>query len=127
MAGGIDNLSVIRDTETAKARGKLGGIASGEAKRKKKYFTELYTEMLAEEYDVEMEDESKKKMTGRELVKTVAKDVLSRRDSSTVSMLETMRKAIDGDELTLDGSLDSTITTMTHEQKLARIKELTGK
>lgn len=46
--GRIENLKLIQSTEEARARGRNGGIASGEARREKKILTEIILRKLAE-------------------------------------------------------------------------------
>lgn len=47
MAGGHDNLIPVRSTDEARRRGRKGGIASGESRRRKKTLRELF-ETIAE-------------------------------------------------------------------------------
>lgn len=58
---GIKNLRPIRDTATAKERGKLGGIASGEAKREKKKMSEIYQAFIDSPEGKELIDKAIKK------------------------------------------------------------------
>lgn len=46
--GRIENLKLIQSTDEARARGRNGGIASGEARREKKILTEIILRKLAE-------------------------------------------------------------------------------
>jgi hypothetical protein len=48
MAKGHENLIPIRDTETAKARGKLGGVKSGQVRRENKLLSEKLAEYFGE-------------------------------------------------------------------------------
>jgi len=90
MAGnkGAENLKPCRDTETAKARGKQGGIASGKAKRKKKLLSEIYGEVIADLYGVD----AKKGASAQSIIK----DIIRRRDAASVSMLKEVREATEG-------------------------------
>ncbi len=75
-----------------------------EARREKKLLAQIYGEMLADEYEIVMNGE-KKKIQGSKLVKTIARDVLMRRDSASVSMLKEIREATEGSQINLSGSV----------------------
>lgn len=115
-----------RTKEEARELGRRGGVASGEARRKKKYFKEIYAEMLADEYRIEKEG---KTVTGLQLVKEVARDVLLRKDSASVSMLDQMRKTLDGDSLEIEATVEQVDATegMTYEQKKKLAEEWLAK
>jgi hypothetical protein len=115
-----------RTKEEARELGRRGGVASGEARRKKKYFKEIYAEMLADEYQIEKEG---KTVTGLQLVKEVARDVLLRKDSASVSMLDQMRKTLDGDSLEIEATVEQVDATegMTYEQKKKLAEEWLAK
>lgn len=115
-----------RTKEEARELGRRGGVASGEARRKKKYFKEIYAEMLADEYQIEKEG---KTVTGLQLVKEVARDVLLRKDSASVSMLDQMRKTLDGESLEIEASVEQVDATegMTYEQKKKLAEEWLAK
>jgi hypothetical protein len=110
-------------TEKAREIGSKGGRASVEARRKNKVFAGIYTEMLAAEYKVK-KDGTESTVKGTEFVKIIAADVLERRDATSVSMLESMRKAIDGDEVHAD--VDVKAEVYSFEQKKKRLNELLG-
>lgn len=59
---GIDNLDPVRTTEEAKKRGRAGGKASGEARRKKRDLRKCLEVLL----ETEMTDRNGKKMSGAE-------------------------------------------------------------
>lgn len=115
-----------RTKEEARELGRRGGVASGEARRKKKYFKEIYAEMLADEYRIEKEG---KTVTGLQLVKEVARDVLLRKDSASVSMLDQMRKTLDGESLEIEATVEQVDATegMTYEQKKKLAEEWLAK
>lgn len=107
-----------RTPEERRENARKAGKASVEARRKKKYFMEIYGEMLADEYDVSI-DGKKEKISGKKFVKIIAKDILLRRDSASVSMLDQMRKTLDGDSLEIEATVEQVDATdgMTYEQK----------
>lgn len=102
---GIENLRPCKDTETAKARGKLGGIESGKAKREKKLMSQIYAEFLESEFEVEIDDGKKQKLTGEKLVNEVMRKVVMRCDSASVSLLKEIRETTEGNKLKLSGSV----------------------
>ena len=85
--GRVENLDIIKDTETAKAKGKRGGIASGIAKREKKLMRELYAEFLAKEYDIKI-DKKNHKMTGADLCLEMLPKIVQKADASSVSFFK---------------------------------------
>ena len=82
--------------------------------------------MLADEYQIEKEG---KTVTGLQLVKEVARDVLLRKDSASVSMLDQMRKTLDGDSLEIEATVEQVDATegMTYEQKKKLAEEWLAK
>lgn len=85
--GRVENLDVIKDTETAKAKGKRGGIASGIAKREKKLMRELYAEFLAKKYEVTI-DKKKTVLTGSDLCLEMLPKIVQKADASSVSFFK---------------------------------------
>jgi hypothetical protein len=118
------NLHVIKTEEEAREKGKRGGIASGEAKRKKKLMSQIYGDLLADQYDVKI-DGKVQKIDGDKFVKAIARDVLMRRDGSSVSMLKEIREATEGNNINISGDLD--IYEMSSEQREQRRKEIAEK
>lgn len=96
MAKVRGNPSKLVPLTTQKAReiGRKGGIRSGEVKREKKLLSEFYGEVLAELYDEEKPGN----------LKEVAKAIMARADSSTVSLLKEMREATEGNKVALTGA-----------------------
>lgn len=99
--GRVENL-VPLTTEKAREIGREGGKKSVESRREKKLLSQIYGELLADEYEIEI-DGKKTKITGTKLVQSIAHDVLNRRDSSSVSMLKEIREATEGNKMTLAG------------------------
>jgi len=101
-----ENLKPCRDTATAKARGKLGGIKSGQVKKEKKLMSQIMAEFLEKQHDVQIFEKgkiSKKKMSGTEQVNLVIADILSRRDSASVSMIKTIAETTEGAKIKVEG------------------------
>jgi hypothetical protein len=65
---------------------RLGGIASGEAKREKKRWSQLYTEILQEEYDKD----------GCGTLKNIVKAIMIGGGAPSVSIIKEMREATEG-------------------------------
>ena len=95
--GAPQNLISIKDRtiEEQQEITRKGGIASGKARREKKLLSQYYATMLAELYDVNVAGVSQK-VSGYEFYKIVAKEILMRRDSASVSMLKEIREATEG-------------------------------
>ena len=91
MAGRIENLNPKMPPQE---RGKLGGIASGEARAKKKLMSEIYAEFLSEEHDVKIDD-LQKKLSGQRLAVAAMARVLARGDSASVAMIKELRETLD--------------------------------
>lgn len=91
-----------RSKKEASELGRRGGIASGEARREKKRLSTIYGEMLAGKYEVTINGE-KQKLDGAELVRFIMRDVLMRRDSTSVSLLKEIREATEGSNLRIGG------------------------
>ena len=98
-----------------------GGTASARARRKRKLMSQIYGEMLADRYEVSIKGE-KKKISGEKFFKAVAKEILTRKDASSVALLKEIREATEGNKLALDA--DVNMTNMTPEQKEDRLKNL---
>ena len=99
-----------RTPEELREQTRKGGIASGEARRKKKLMASIYAEMLADKYEVVING-NKEKIDGVKLVKIITRDVLLRRDSASVAMLREMREGNDKlEETQPDNELNIIIT-----------------
>ena len=101
--GNQENLKAFRSAEEAREKGAKGGIASGEARRKKRLMSQIYGEYLEKKYGT----------NGKDLFE-VMDAILKRKDSATVSLLKEIRDGTEGSKLTLDGDL--TVSNMTDEQ-----------
>ena len=99
---GKDNL---KPKTSAKARGKLGGIRSGQVKRERKLMSQIYAEFLINQFDVEMGG-IKKKILGQELVKRVTAKIMARSDSASVQLMREIREATEGTTHNLNVNAD---------------------
>ena len=91
---------------------------------KRKMLSELYADFLEEEFEIK-EGETKRKISGAEYCKLIAKTVLKRSDSSSVSMLKEIREATEGTKVNLNGSVTTQMEST--EDRLKRFDELVGK
>jgi hypothetical protein len=98
--GNIQNLipNSERTPEQLREQTRKGGIVSGQKRRERKLMSMIYADLLADKYDVETA-EGKKKIEGSKLLQTVARDILMRRDSSSVSLMKEIREATEGTKL----------------------------
>lgn len=94
---GRENLVSLADRTTEEQReiASKGGKASVKARREKKLLSEFYGKMLADSYDIEVEGELKK-LSGEKFFQAVVKDIVTKRDNASVSMLKEMREATEG-------------------------------
>ena len=93
MSGKTENL---KPKTSPAARGKLGGIASGKAKKEKKLMSQIYAEFLEKEHEIIGKDGKREKLEGHALLSKVMSKVLARGDSASVSLLKEIREAIEG-------------------------------
>lgn len=91
-----------RSKQEASELGKKGGIRSGEVRREKKIMSGIYADLLADRYEVTINGD-KVKVDGGKLIQTIARDILMRRDSSSVSLMKEIREATEGNKMTLAG------------------------
>lgn len=96
-------------TKKAREIGKLGGIASGEAKKKKKLMSEILADYLARQKGLDSFDQHIER-------------VLKRGDSSTVSMIKTFADVIEGSKL----KTETTLTVNTDDEKVKNVLEKYG-
>lgn len=123
--GRVENLSVIRDTETAKARGKLGGIANGVSHQKRRLVSQIVGEWLLKEHDVSVYDPisktvKQKKVSTDELFDRAMTMTLARGDGATASMLKAIADINEGKTI----NLNDLGLSLTPEERDARIAEL---
>lgn len=92
---GSENLVPLnqRTPEERAEIARMGGIASGESKERKRLLSEAYAEVLKEEYEIE---------EGASL-KGVIKAIIRRGDAPSVSMLKEIREATEGSKTALTG------------------------
>jgi len=93
--GRVENLTPFT-VDTAREKGRKGGIKAAIAKREKKLLSQVYADMLAGEYGLAA--------AGLTLEAVVAA-ILARCDSSSVSMLKEIREATEGGKVAIGGSV----------------------
>lgn len=98
--GKVDNL---KPKTSAKARGKLGGLKSGQAKRERKMLSAMYADFLAKEHNVQIDGKAAK-LPGYMLAERVIAKVLARGDGAAVRLLKEIREATEGSKLQMTGA-----------------------
>ena len=88
---------------------------------KKKLMSQIYAEFLEKEYNVRQGDKERK-LTGAELVNECMKKIIARGDSSSVSLMTEIRKAMEGDKVNLEGSIKAEMETT--EDRIALFDKL---
>ena len=119
--GRVENLKPCRDTETAKARGKLGGIKSGEAKREKKLMSQILADYLQKQHEVVVRDEDgavidREKVSAEELINRTITAVMARGDGASSSMIKVLAEITEGKNVNLTGGV--TILATPTDEKL---------
>ena len=93
-----------------------GAIASHKVQKEKKLLSHLYAEFLAKEHEVDI-DGIPTKISGMELVNQVAMKVLSKGDSSSVSMLKEIREATEGSKVHQTGTMKQIIVACAKDKE----------
>ncbi len=81
---------IIKSAKKAREMGKVGGIKSGIAKRKKKLLTEIYKEFIQK--------------NGKTIDEAILK-AIKRGDNSSISALREIRQATEGDKIKVDAEV----------------------
>ena len=103
MVNNIDNLKPLT-TEKAREIGKIGGIKSGQSKKKKKVMSQIYADYLMKKHKITGKDGISKTISGQELLNNVMTKVLSRGDSSSVSLMKEIREGTEGQKITVNNA-----------------------
>lgn len=109
--------------EEARAMQRKGAEKRKENNAKKKLMSQIYAEFLEKEYNVRQGDKERK-LTGAELVNECMKKIIARGDSSSVSLMTEIRKAMEGDKVNLEGNVKAEMQTT--EERLKIFDELIG-
>ena len=104
MAGGNPSKLKPCTPENARERQLKSAEKRKENNAKKKLMSQIYAEFLEKEYNVKTTDGTKK-ISGSELVNEAMKKIMARGDSSTVSLMTELRKALEGEKVNLSGSI----------------------
>jgi hypothetical protein len=102
---GTENLIPLpkRTKEEQREIQRKGGKASVKARREKKLMSAIYADILAGNYEVELDDGQVKKLDGPQFIAHVAEKILSRTDSASVSLMKEIREATEGSKVNLSG------------------------
>ena len=109
------------NSENARERQLKSAEKRKENNAKKKLMSQIYAEFLEKEYNVRTE-KGEKKISGAELVNECMKKIIARGDSSSVSLMTEIRKAMEGDKVNLEGSVKAEMQTT--EERLKAFEEL---
>jgi hypothetical protein len=93
-----------------------GGKRSVEVRKEKKLLSQMYADMLADEHDIDL-DGVKQKVTGAELFKMVAQKIVSKGDSSSVSMMKEIREATEGSKVQQTGTIRQILVASKQDQE----------
>ena len=110
-------------SEEAKEMQKKSAEKRKENNAKRKMLSELYADFLEEEFEIK-EGETKRKISGAEYCKLIAKTVLKRSDSSSVAMLREIRESTEGSKVNLSGTVKTEMESP--EERLELFQKLTG-
>ena len=110
--------------ENARERQLKSAEKRKENNAKRKMLSELYADFLEEEFEIK-EGESRRKISGAEYCKLIAKKVLNRGDSSSVAMLKEVREATEGSKVNISGEIKAEMQTT--EERLKAFNALMGK
>ena len=124
MAGGNPSKLVPCTPENARERQLKSAEKRKENNAKKKLMSQIYAEFLEKEYNVRQGDKERK-LTGAELVNECMKKIIARGDSSSVSLMTEIRKAMEGDKVNLEGSIKAEMQST--EDRIKLFEEITGK
>jgi phage terminase large subunit-like protein len=111
------------NSENARERQLKSAEKRKENNAKKKLMSQIYAEFLEKEYNVRQGDKERK-LTGAELVNECMKKIIARGDSSSVSLMTEIRKAMEGDKVNLEGSVKAEMQST--EDRLKIFDELIG-
>ena len=110
-------------SEEARAMQRKGAEKRKENNAKKKLMSQIYAEFLEKEYNVRQGDKERK-LTGAELVNECMKKIIARGDSSSVSLMTEIRKAMEGDKVNLEGNVKTEMQST--EDRLKIFDEIIG-
>ena len=120
---GKDNLTPFT-SDNAKEMQRKGAEKRKENNAKKKLMSQIYAEFLEKEYSVKVA-EGTKKITGAELVNEAMKKIIARGDSSSVSLMTELRKALEGEKVNLSGTVKTEMETT--EERLKAFQKIVQK
>lgn len=112
------NLGTPYTSSVAREMGRLGGIASGKAKRERAAVSAMYAKFLAKKTNVPIDG---RLATGIQLLEYAVKTVISEgSDNAKVSLMKEMREALEGSKVQFSGVIVETdYRDLTDEQRAA--------
>ena len=112
------------NSENARERQLKSAEKRKENNAKKKLMSQIYAEFLEKEYNVRQGDKERK-LTGAELVNECMKKIIARGDSSSVSLMTELRKALEGEKVNLSGTVKTEMETT--EERLKAFQKIVQK
>lgn len=109
------------NSENARERQLKSAAKRKENTAKRKLLSEMYADFLTEEFEIK-EGEVKKKISGADYCKLIAKTVLKRSDSSSVAMLREIRESTEGSKVQVNASVSAEMKTT--EDRIKQFEEL---
>ena len=124
MAGGNPSKLKPCTPENARERQLKSAEKRKENNAKKKLMSQIYAEFLEMEYNVKT-TEGTKKITCAELVNESMKKIMARSDSSSVSLMAELRKALEGEKVKFSGTVKTEMETT--EDRLKAFQKIVQK
>jgi len=106
----------LKPKTSAQARGRLGGIQSGKAKRMKKLMSEIYADLLADQSGI------KKGQGIQKVVEDILNSVDAKGKNARVSMIKELREGTEGSKV----KTETVLSINTDDEKIQQILERHG-
>ena len=127
--GKVENLvpQNLRTKEEQREIARLGGIASGEARKEKKLMSQILADYLQKEHEVVLRDDEgavidREKISADELIQRTVTAIMTRGDSASASIIKSIAEITEGKNVNLSGMVET--ASLTPEERKARIDQL---
>ena len=120
----------LRTKEEQREIARLGGIASGEARKEKKLMSQILADYLQKEHEVVLRDDEgavidREKISADELIQRTVTAIMTRGDSASASIIKSIAEITEGKNVNLSGMVET--ASLTPDERKARIAELEKK
>ena len=117
----------LRTKEEQREIARLGGIASGEARKEKKLMSQILADYLQKEHEVVLRDDEgavidREKISADELIQRTVTAIMTRGDSASASIIKSIAEITEGKNVNLSGMVET--ASLTPEERKARIDQL---